>query len=195
MNISEAKVFMKDYFEKLYKKLENDKPILLKRPDLPEEMSVEGTKDGDGWSVWKLIPSTVTDDDIASEEKRFGVRFPNLLKAYLSTYHHAFDMLGDNYPDEPFEAPDNAFNPQLTANNYLPFAWDEEGYFIRCIDLSADSNGDCCPVVQFDHEELLDMLYDYEDNGEVVPRNELGELAERIADNFKDYLNKVFDGQ
>lgn len=189
MNINEAKVFMKEYFEKLYKQLENEKPVLLKRPELPEEMTVEGTKDGDGWSVWKLIPSTVTDEDIANEEEGFGLKFPNLLKAYLSTYHHAFDMLGDNYPDDPFEALDNAFNPQLAKNGYLPFAWDEDGFFIRCIDLNADSDGDCCPVVQFDHEELFDLLYDYEDNGENVPREELEELSEPIADSFEEYLN------
>lgn len=195
MNINEARGFMKEYFEKLYKKLENELPILLKRPGMPEEMTVEGTKDKDGWSVWKLIPSTVTDDDIAQEEEEvIGVKFPTLLKAFLSTYHHGFDMLGRNYPDEPFEELDSAFNPQLTANNYLPFAWDEDGYFIRCIDLNADSDGDSCPVVQFDHEELLDMLYDYEENDENVPREELEELAEDIADNFEDYLNKILDG-
>ena len=189
MNINEAKVFMKEYFEKLYKQLEDKEPILLKRPGLPDEMTVEGTKNGDGWSVWKLIPSTVTDEDIAKEEEGFGLKFPNLLKAYLSTYHHAFDILGDNYPDDPFEALDNAFNPQLAKNGYLPFGWDEEGFFIRCIDLNSDSDGDCCPVVQFDHEELFDLLYDCEDNGENVPREELEELSEQIADSFEEYLN------
>lgn len=191
MNINRAKEFMRGFFEKLYKKLENEKPILLKRLGLPDEMTVEGTKDGDGWAVWKLIPSTVTDDDIAGEEEGFGLKFPNLLKAFLSTYHHCFDEFGSNMPDDPFEALDNAFNPQLTANNYLPFAWDEEGYFIRCIDLSADSDSDSCPVVQFDHEELLDILYDYEENDETVPREELEELAEQVADSFMDYLNGV----
>ena len=193
MNINEAKEFMKGYFEKLYKKLEKDEPILLKLPDLPEEMTVDGTKNSDGWAVWKLIPSTVTDEDIAKEEDGFGVKFPNLLKAFISTYHHGFDKPGRNYPDDPFEALDNAFNPQLAANNYLSFAWDEEGYFIRCIDLNADSDGDRCPVVQFDHEELFDMMYDYEDNGEVVTREELEELADRIADTFEDFLNKILE--
>lgn len=191
MNITEAKEFIKQYFEELYKKLENEAPILLKRPDLPREMTVEGTTNSDGWSVWKLIPSTVTDDDIADEEESFGVKFPNLLKVFLSTYHHCFDEFGANMPDDPFEALDNAYNPQLAANKYLPFAWDEEGYFIRCIDLSADSDGDKCPVVQFGHEVLLDMLYDYEDSDEVIPREELEKLAERIADNFKHYLDEA----
>ena len=193
MNIGEAREFMKEYFEKLYKKLENEKPILLKLPDLPEEMTVEGTTDGDGWAVWKLIPSTVTDEDIANEEEGFGVKFPVLLKAYLSTYHHGFDVLGFNYPGEPFEALDNAFNPHLADNDYLPFAWDEDRYFIRCIDLRANSDGDQCPVVQFDHEELLDMLYEYEDNNEAVPREVLEKLAEQIAPSLKDYLNNILD--
>lgn len=189
VNITEAKAFMKDYFEKLYKKLESEAPILLKRPGLPEEMTVEGTKDGDGWSVWKLVPSSVTDNDIASEEEEVGLKFPNLLKAFIGTYHHCFDKFGSNLLDDPFKALDNAFNPQLTANNYLPFAWDKEGYFIRCIDLSADPDGDNCPVVQFDHERLFDMLYDYEDNDGAAPREELEELAEQIADSFEAYLN------
>lgn len=195
MNVGEAREFMKDYFEKLYKKLENENPILLKRPGLPEEMTVEGTKDGDGWSVWKLVPSMVTDDDMTEKEDEIGVKFPNLLKAFLGTYHHVFDEFGSNMPDDPFEVLDNAYNQQLTANSYLPFAWDGEGYFIRCIDLNANPDGDCCPVVQFDHEKLFDMLYEYEDNDEDVPKEELDDLAEQIADSFGDYLNDILEGK
>ena len=95
MNIYEARGFIKGYFEKLYKKPKEGAPILLKSPGLPDEMTAEGTKDDDGWSVRKLIPSTIT-DDIAQEEEVFGVKFPTLLKAFLSTYHHGFDMLGCN---------------------------------------------------------------------------------------------------
>lgn len=194
MNTDEARGFMKDFFERLYGKLADTAPILLKLPDLPEEM-LDGAEDDEGWGVWKLIPSTVTDADIAAEEKSVGLKFPNILKAFIGTYHHGFEPpVGRNFPDEPFETLDNAFNPHLAANGYLPFSWDAGGYYILCIDLNANEDGDRCPVVQFGHEELFDMMYDCEDKGEEIPKKRLEELAENVADSFVDFLNAVYDG-
>ena len=196
MDINGAKAFMKEYLEKLYKKYTDIDPVLVARPDLPEVMWADGeTPDDEEWCVWKLIPSTVTGDDIAACEKGYGIEFPNCIKAFLGTYHHCFGSpVGENMPEEPFESLDNAYNPHLAANGYLPFTWDKDGYFIRCIDLNANDDGDSCPVVQFDHEVLFDLQYDFEDKGEEIPRERLEELADRIADNFYDYLNGVYDG-
>lgn len=193
MDINGAKAFMKDYFDKLYKKLSEEAPIALDMPDLPEEMLADGADPNEEWNTWKLIPSTVTDEDIAEYEQECGLKFPNCIRAYLQTYHHCFDIIGRNMPDDPFDSLDNAFNPHLAANEYLPFAWDEDGYFIRCIDLSADDE-EQCPVVQFDHEELFDMQYEFEDSGTEIPREHLEGLAGRIADNFYDFLDRVYDG-
>ncbi len=195
MNIEEARDFMRDYFERSYKKRIDIDPEYVSMCDLPEEMLADGADPDEEWNVWKLIPSTVTDDDIAEQEKAFGLKFPDIFKAFLSTYHHVFEApIGRNMPDAPFDSLDNAFNPHLTANGYLPFTWDKEGCFIRCIDLNADNDGARCPVVQFDHEELFDMQYEYEDNGKVIPRERLEGLAQTVADNFRDYLNGIYDG-
>ncbi len=195
MNIDEARDFMKNYFERLYKKLSDIAPSIVSSCDLPEEMLAEGADPDEEWNVWKLIPSTVTEKNIEEQEEAFGLKFPNSLKAFLSTYHHAFGAsIGRNMPDEPFEALDNAFNPHLAANGYLPFAWDNDGYFIRCIDLNADNDKDRCPVVEFDHERLFDMQYEYEDKGEEIPREQLESLAETVADNLCEYLNGIYDG-
>lgn len=50
-----------------------------------------------------------------------------------------------------------------------------------------------CPVVQFPHEELFDLQYEFEDNGKEIPREQLAELAEKIADNFYGYLNGIYN--
>lgn len=184
---------MKDYFEKLYEKLSTEMPIALGMCDLPEDMLADGADPDEEWNTWKLIPSTVTEEDIAKYEAQYGLSFPNCIRAFLQTYHHCFDFIGRNMPDDPFFNLDNTFNPHLAANGYLPFSFDLEGYFIRCIDLSANEDEDKCPVVQFPHEELFDLQYDYEAKGEKIPRKQVAELAEPVAANFYEYLNDVFD--
>lgn len=196
MDINGAKAFMKEYFEGLYKKLGDEDSILLEMPDLPEDMLADGADPDEEWNTWKLIPSTVTDEDIEEYESDYGFKFPNCIRAFLQTYHHCFDdIVGRNMSDEPFYSLDNAFNPHLAANGYLPFSWDKDGYFIRCIDMSVSDDEEKCPVVQFDHEVLFDMQYEYEDNGEEIPREKLEELAERISANFYEYLNDIRDGK
>ncbi len=196
MDINSAKSFMKDYFEKLYKKLSEEAPVALQMCDLPEEMLADGADPGEEWNTWKLIPSTVTDEDIAKYEADHRLNFPNCIRAFLQTYHHCFDFIGRNMPDAPFYGLSSAFDPRLAANGYLPFSWDTEGYFIRCIDLSASGESedkDKCPVVQFPHEELFDLQYDYEDKNEEISREQLAELAEPVAASFYEYLNSVLD--
>lgn len=195
MNINEARNFMKEYFEKLYKKNCDIDPVLVKSPGLPEDMRADGTApDEDGWCMWKLVPSTVTDDDIAKLEEKYGLKFPNTVKAFLTAYHHDFrSPIGQNRIDKPLQGFSNLFNPHLTANNYLPFASDEDGYYIICLDLNADKDGDLCPVVQFDHEVFFDLQYDHEDKGEEIPREKLEELAEDVSANFVEFLNDYFE--
>ena len=194
MDISSARVFMKECFEKLYTKLSEEAPVALKMCDLPDDMLADGADPAEEWNTWKLIPSAVTDEDIAGYEKEYGLKFPNCVKAFFSTCHHCFcGAVGRNMSDEPLAELDNAFNPHLTANGYLPFAWDVEGYYIRCVDLANMPDEENCPVVQFPHEELFDLQYEFEDNGEEIPGKQLEELAERVSDNFYAYLNSILD--
>lgn len=190
MTVEEARNFMKGYFERLYDKLKNISPDVVSMCDLPEDMMAEGSDPDEEYNVWKLIPSTVTDADIAKKEEECGLKFPNVLKAFLSTYHHAFEApIGRNMSDAPFFGLDNAFNPQLAAKGYLPFTWDGDGYYIRCIDLNANEDKDNCPIVEFDHEALFDTL----DNNSEISKEQLAELASPVADNLCDYLNGICD--
>ncbi len=194
MDINDARAFMKDYFEKLYKKLSEKAPVALQMCDLPEDMLADGADPSEEWNTWKLIPSTVTDGDIAEYEEAFGLKFPNCIRAFFTVYHHCFgNFVGRNMSNEPLEELDNAFNPHLTANGYLPFSWDRGGYFICCIDLADMPDEEKCPVVQFPHEELFDLQYEFEDNGKEIPREQFGTLAEKIADNFYEYLNGIYN--
>ncbi len=193
MDINSAKTFMKDYFEKLYKKLSEEAPTALQMCDLPEEMLADGADPNEEWNTWKLIPSNVTDEELEVYWSNSKFELPNCIRAFLQTYHHCFEIIGRNMSNEPFYEFDIAYNQHLDANGYLAFSWDPEGYFIRCIDMSVSDDEEKCPVVQFPHEELFDMGSAYEDKGETIPREKIEKLAEPVAANFYEYLNGVFD--
>lgn len=111
------------------------------------------------WKVWKLIPSTATEQDVENLEKTIGTKLPQCLKAFLTVYHHYFDApIGENPISAPFEAVLDAWNPLLVKHGYLPFTWDEEGYYIRCIDLANMPNEEQCGIYQIDHEILFHWM-------------------------------------
>ena len=125
-----------------------------------------------------------------------------MLRIFLTTYFHYFDGgIGRNPVEDKFEGILNAWNPFLIKNGYLPFAWDEEGYFIRCIDLKNMPDEEKCEVVEIDHEVLFDLeecedmqeeqgvLFDY-----AVDMKRFGELEEKmnpVAKNFFLYLQEM----
>lgn len=98
-------------------------------------MLAEGADPNEEWQRWKLIPSTVSDKEISELENQIGVAFPEILKIFLTTYFHLFDgPMGRHSIDEPFLAVEEAWNPILVKAGYLPFTWDEEGYFIAYLE-------------------------------------------------------------
>lgn len=189
MNKTECTEFMKNFFEKYYEKLLADDPILVQRPGVPKEMWADGVNPKEEWKQWKLIPSTIADEDIQQLEENWGIPFPDIMKAFLTTYFHSFEApIGRHTSNRPFYALHNAWNPILVKVGYLPFTWDEEHYLIRCIDLANMPNEDNCPVCQIDHE----ILFDFDENSE-VNREEIESNMEIIADNFTAYLNGLLD--
>lgn len=188
MTQSEQAAFVRNGMESLYRDLEGMDPIFLKMCGVPEEMRA-GPVDEDGWCKWKLVPSPVTAADLDRLERETGCRFPSLLRVFLSTYCHYFEdaELGRQTPEEPFSSFDNAWNPTLVRAGYLPFLWDGEGYFIRCIDLNNMPDEDCCPVVQIDHERLFDL-------DENAGREELAPLMKPVAASFQAFLSEIFGG-
>lgn len=141
------------------------------------------------WKRWIPIPSDVTEQELDDLEERIGSEMPNILRVFLSTYFHYFsDPIGRNSINKKFEGIMNAWNPMLVKNGYIPFAWDEEGYFIRCIDIRNMPDESKCKVCQIDHE----IMFDFDED--TVTKEEIEENMDYIADNFWDYLNKILDG-
>lgn len=182
MNMNECKEFIKSCLEKRYK---NADDMSLMMPNVPEEMRA-GEIDEDGWVKWKMIPSTVTESDFEIIENEWGIKFPLMLKAYFKVYFHYFSKdVGRVPPNKPFYSLDNAYNPVLVRCGYLPFTWDSEGYFIRCIDLRNMPDEDSCPIYQIDHE----VLFEYDEK--TVTKEDIDKNMFKIEENLKLYFEKV----
>ncbi|MEY8386420.1 SMI1/KNR4 family protein [Oscillospiraceae bacterium 38-13] len=188
MTPAEQRAFIKTGMETLYRALEAEHPIFTRMCGVPEAMRA-GPVDSDGWCRWKLIPSPVTAEDLDRQEQAAGCPFPSLLRTFFSTCCHYFDDagLGRHTPDEPFFNLDQSWNPTLVRAGYLPFLWDEEGYFLRCIDLANMPDEDRCPVVQIGHEVLFDLP---EDTG----RDALNDKMEPVSPSFQAFLEEIFSG-
>lgn len=175
---------IKRFFEAYYEKLSSMDEMYLCLPGVEEAMWSEDADPNEEWKKWKLIPSTVTKQDLDQLEEEVGVKFPLCLRAFLSVYHHYFqEGIGANPTFEPFDAVLTAWNPVLIQHGYLPFAWDEDGYFIRCIKLEAMPDEEQCGIYQIDHE----LLPDEED----VSKEEIDSHMEFVAANLLEYLNQM----
>ena len=148
MTDTQTRQFMQDFFERYYQKLEQlGNGIAVMRPlgESDKTMWREDSDPKDEWKAWKLIPSTITDQDTETLEKTIGINLPKCLNAFLTVYHHYFDNpAGENPVSAPFKAVRNSWNPLLVKHGYLPFAWDDGGFYIRCIDLTNMPNEEKC---------------------------------------------------
>ncbi|MCL1701848.1 SMI1/KNR4 family protein [Lysinibacillus sp. Bpr_S20] len=147
-------------------------------PDVPEEMKVVDI-DGE-WSVWRMIPSTVTEEDIQALEKEFGLHFPEWYKAFISTYHHYFGVIPDQSIEDPLNNVRDMFNPTLCSLGYLPFSWDTEYGKIICIDLNNNADEDNCAIYEIEHEILFDDGADIQSS------------LDYLYPNFKAYFDDTF---
>ncbi|MFA4135777.1 MULTISPECIES: SMI1/KNR4 family protein [unclassified Brevibacillus] len=154
------------------------------RPDVPDVMKVADIDEE--WSRWKLVPSTVSQEDVAALEEEFGLNFPEWYKAFISTYYHYFDVIPEQGIDEPFDRIKDMYNPLLCKLGYLPFSWDTEYGKIRCIDLQESPDEEKCGIYEIDHEILFEM------DEENTERNELKESLIFLYPNFKTYFEHTF---
>ncbi|MNW25743.1 hypothetical protein D3C74_24930 [compost metagenome] len=175
------------YYERYNYMIEDDFCRWM-HPDVPDEMKVQdGTMSSDqDWARWRIIPSTVTQEDIAGLEQEFGLTFPTWYQAFISTYHHFFDIVPSQGVDDPLSDIRNMYNPVLCKLGYLPFAWDAEYGKIRCIDLSAAPDEDQCAVYEIEHEILFDL------DELVAERNILQDHLVHLYPNFKAYFDHTF---
>lgn len=183
--------FMKNFFEQYYQKMEQigDGIALLRPLEEPDRaMWREDADPDEEWKPWKLISSTVTDQDIEELETDIGAKLPRCLRAFLTVYHHYFENpVGENPVSTPFKAVRNAWNPLLVKHGYLPFAWDDGGFYIRCIDLTNMPNEEQCGICQIDHEVLFSLDED------TVQKEEIAQNMEYLSQNLFTYLESILD--
>lgn len=198
MTPTEQIAFVRHCYETHYRSLEQtgSKKGLVRPtvPTVPEDMRT-GLADERGWFQWKLIPSPVTAGELDALELEFGLRFPSLLRTALSTCCHFF---GNGFFTQRSDRPLEDFSgtirdPALFQAGLLPFAWwydyeEDRGDFLRCIDLANMPEEDRCPVIQLNDLEFFDLSQ----SGNPIGRADLLSLMERLADNFKDYMEQLF---
>lgn len=193
----QEKQFVKECMDNLVK----ENPQILKKDNIihddmikiPPEMSGENAS-------WRLVETTVSEEQLKELEEEFNITFPTIYKAFLSTYCHAFERLWgifDDYydednvtvgvdifpqlPDNPLRYIQNVFRQceSLLQCGYIPIG-DLRGYGPLCIDTQ-----DKDKIVWFDHEEYFDC----------ETRESFEELAMLIFDNFTQFLECFFCGK
>ena len=192
MDYAETKLYMKEFFERRYAELSagSGAGVMLPFEDEGEEMWADGADPDAEWKKWKLVPASISEDELASFEKSLGVKLPLQMKAFLTTYHHCFEApVGENPTFDHFAAVKEAWNPLLVRCGYLPFTWDEEGAYIRCIDLKNMPDEDGCGVFEIDHE----ILFSFDE--ETAERGEVEAEMQPVAENFIAYLGAVQSGE
>ena len=188
MDYAETKLYMKEFFERRYAVLSagSGAGVMLPFEDEGEEMWADGADPDAEWKKWKLVPASISEDELASFEKSLGVKLPLQMKAFLTTYHHCFEApVGENPTFDHFAAVKESWNPLLVSCGYLPFTWDEEGAYIRCIDLKNMPDEDKCGVFEIDHEILFSL------DEETAERREVEAEMNPIAENFIAYLEAL----
>ncbi|KOR89115.1 SMI1/KNR4 family protein [Paenibacillus solani] len=183
----EIRDYIKQGFETYYNKyrqVTEDGFCRWMRPDVPAEMKVVDT--GEEWSIWRLVPSQVSEDDIYAMEKEYGVTFPEWYRAFISTYHHYFDEIPEQPVDAPLDNVRDMYNPLLCRRGYLPFTWDSEYGKIWCIDVSEDAGEGGGAIYEIEHEILFDL------DEERTDRAELKESLVLLYPDFKAYFDDTF---
>lgn len=191
MTYREYRWYMKNFFEKYYAKLSRDEiNITLPMGERDRQMWAEDADPGREWKKWRLVPAEIGEGEIAALEENIGAKLPLCLKAFLTAYHHFFEPpIGRNPVSRHFQGFLEAYNPALVRRGYLPFAWDDEGYFIRCIRLGNMPKEEECRVCEIDHEVLFDF-----DEDAVTPQ-EIGENMRPVAPNFLAFLEDILTGR
>jgi hypothetical protein len=122
-----------------------------------------GEIEADGWVAWRMLPSTLTEEDVRAVEREAGAEFPPLFRAFLTArFTMTIDVPWVRLPALPSDAPLRELlhtmraNAPLTAAGYLAFGWDTDDTGPVCFDIRRRLYDGDCPVVLFDHDLLID---------------------------------------
>jgi hypothetical protein len=166
---------------------------------VPPEM-FDGDVDNQGWVAWKMLPSTLSLDDVVRLETEFAVEFPPLFRAYLLAGFQLFDQIHSsrydqlifntdvpsNMPLEPIRSLIQAWNPLLSAG-YVPFAQWGDGWGPMCFDIEKRRDDRDCPVVWIDHELLIPLGQD-----ECRKRASVLPHVNALYDSYREFFADAF---
>lgn len=187
MTYVEYQEYMRNFFEQYYQKL-SQKEIFVRAPlgEAEKELWSDDADPNEEWKKWKLVPAKISDEEIEGLEKEIGTRLPLSLKAFLTVAHHCFDYpIGPNSVAKHFKGLRDAWNPVLVRCGYLPFAWDKEGYFIRCVRLDKMPEEEKCGICQIDHE----VLFGFDED--TVTSEVIDQCMEPVSENLLTYLDEL----
>ena len=165
-----------------------------------------GPIDKDGWVEWRVLPSTLTEEDVDALEAGFGVRFPRVFRAYLLARLQLFDqVLSRRHGAEPavqqvlmthvpstdplgaLRSRLQGWKPLIGAG-FIPFAEWGDGWGPICFDSNRRAAGDDdCPLVWLDHEVLHDL-----EPEQLGDRAALLPLVQPLHGSCRDFLADVF---
>ena len=165
---------------------------------VPPEMQV-GPVDDDGWVQWRVLPSTLSEEDVARVEEEFGARFPPLFRAYLLARFHLFNQVHSaRYRQLVFmtDVPSGrrldglrdlirSWRPLIDAG-FLPFAQWGDGWGPMCFDLQRRDERGECPIVWIDHERLIPP------GPELSRREAVSPSVEQLYGSCGEFLSDVF---
>lgn len=153
--------------------------------------------DHEGYVEWKLLPSSLGLGDLEELEGKYGIQWPSLYKAFLTTYFHLInEVRGPDYsvllPEQPSDKPLYEVEfllrswEQLLVCGYIPFSLYNDGWGPICFDTMDLGGEEDYPVVWFDHEEVFALEND------AISRSALEPLAKKLQPNFRAFIDSVF---
>lgn len=168
-------------------------------PGVPTQMQV-GEIDADGWVEWRVLPSTLSETEVALIEAEFGVQFPPIVRAFLLARFHLFDQVASQrYEQQVFMTNTPAGKPlkplrdllsswrPLIRAGYIPFAQWGDGWGPMCFDATRRNTDGDCPVVWMDHEALVPWGSERFQQREFV-----APLAQPLYQSCREFLVDVF---
>ncbi|PHS08056.1 MAG: SMI1/KNR4 family protein [Blastopirellula sp.] len=136
---------------------------------VPHEM-FDGEVDDEGWVAWKMLPSTLSLDDVTEVEQKFSVQFPPLFRTYLLAGFQLYDqIISSKYEQLIFNTDVPSIEPlqpirtlieswsSLTLAGYVPFAQWGDGWGPMCFDIENRHEDGDCSIVWMDHELLIPL--------------------------------------
>ncbi len=176
--------------------------VASKRPQdsgVPVAMQA-GQIDAEGWVEWRVLPSTLSEVEVAELENRFGIHLPPLFRAYLLARFHLFDQVSSRRHEQLILMTDtpagkplapllqllSAWRP-LIDSGFIPFAEWGDGWGPMCFDTEHRASDGDCPIVWMDHEILAPL-------GEerCRMRTTILPLAQPLYETFRELLIDVF---